>query len=49
MSPKAEMFINETWDILMTSLDFTDVGFDTLDEIFDSSIPDMRLMTDNEE
>lgn len=47
-TPKVEMFINETWDILMSAMDFEDVGFDSLDEILDSSIQDMGLINPEE-
>lgn len=46
MTPQAEQFINETWDILMSAMDFEDIGFDSLDEILDSSTPDMGLLSD---
>ena len=42
------MFVNETWDILMSAMDFVDIGFETLDEILDSSIPDMGLLDEDE-
>jgi hypothetical protein len=32
-SAKAEMFINETFDLLLSALDIEDEGFDTLDDI----------------
>lgn len=47
-TPKVEMFVNETWDILMSAMDFEDIGFETLDEILDSSIPDMGLLDGDE-
>jgi hypothetical protein len=47
-TPKAEAFINETWEILMSAMDFEDIGFDNLDEILDSSIPDMGLLNNDE-
>lgn len=33
----AETYIGETFDILIASLDIEDVGFETLDELFDLS------------
>ena len=32
-TPKAEMFINETFDLLLSGLDLVDEGFDSLDDI----------------
>lgn len=32
-TPKAEMFINETWELLLSGLELTDEGFDSLDDI----------------
>lgn len=34
MSPMAESFINETWDLLLGALEnLTDTGFETLDDL----------------
>jgi hypothetical protein len=30
---KAEMFINETWDLLLSGLELDDEGFDSLEDI----------------
>lgn len=30
---KAEMFINETWELLLSGLEMTDEGFESLDDI----------------
>lgn len=30
---KSEMFVNETWDLLLSGLELTDEGFDSLDDI----------------
>lgn len=30
---KAEMFINETWELFLSGLELTDEGFDSLDDI----------------
>lgn len=32
-SPKAEMFVNETWEVFLSGLDIKDEGFDSLDDI----------------
>jgi hypothetical protein len=32
-SVKAEMFINETWEVFLTGLELQDEGFDSLDDI----------------
>jgi hypothetical protein len=32
-SPKAEMFINETWEVLLSGLEIADEGYDSLDDI----------------
>lgn len=32
-SPKAEMFINETWEVFLSGLEINDEGFDSLDDI----------------
>jgi hypothetical protein len=35
MSPKAEVYIDETWHLLLASLEIEDTGFTSLDEILD--------------
>jgi hypothetical protein len=40
------MFINETWDILMSALDHNDIGWNSLDELLDGDYPDMGLLND---
>jgi hypothetical protein len=45
-TPKVEMFINETWDILMSALDHNDIGWNSLDELLDGDYPDMGLLND---
>lgn len=45
-TPKAEMFVNETWDILMSALDHKDIGWNSLDELLDGDYPDMDLLED---
>ena len=35
MSPKAEVYIDETWHLFLASLELEDTGFNTLEEIFD--------------
>lgn len=32
-TPKAEMFINETWEVLLAGLELQDEGFDSLDDL----------------
>lgn len=32
-TPKAEMFINETWEVLLAGLNIQDDGFDSLDDL----------------
>lgn len=32
-TPKSEMFINETWDLLLAGLNIQDEGFDSLDDL----------------
>jgi hypothetical protein len=32
-STKAELFINETWEVLLSGLGLEDTGFDSLDDI----------------
>jgi hypothetical protein len=36
-TPMAEQYINETFDLLITSLGLTDTGFDSLEEILGSA------------
>ena len=38
-TPKAEMFVNETWDIFLSAMEVTDTGFATLDDLFDTEFP----------
>jgi hypothetical protein len=33
VTPKAEMFVNETFELLLASLNLTDDGFDSLDDL----------------
>lgn len=35
MSPMAESFINETWDLLLSALGVEDTGFENLDDLLD--------------
>jgi len=35
MSPKAEVYIEETWHLFLASLEIEDAGFTTLEEILD--------------
>lgn len=37
-SPMAEQYIEETFDLLITSLGLTDTGFDTLEQILESGV-----------
>lgn len=32
-TPKAEMYINETWDLLMGALEIEDEGYESLDDL----------------
>jgi hypothetical protein len=34
----AEQYINETFDLLITSLGLTDTGFESLNEVLDSAV-----------
>jgi hypothetical protein len=36
-SPKAEMFIAETWELLMATLKMEDEGFESLEDVFIAS------------
>jgi hypothetical protein len=36
-TPKAEMFINETFDLLLTALDLADEDYDSLDDLLIAS------------
>jgi hypothetical protein len=45
-TPKAEAFINETWDILLGGLEMEDIGFDSLDALLGDDFPDMDLFKD---
>jgi hypothetical protein len=38
LSPQAEKFITEAFDLLVSSMGLEDTGFDTLEDIFDSAI-----------
>jgi len=35
ISPKAEVYIDETWHLFLASLEIEDTGFTSLDEILD--------------
>lgn len=35
MTPKAEVYIDETWHLFLASLEIEDTGFTSLDEILD--------------
>jgi hypothetical protein len=37
-APMAQDYINETFDLLITSLGLTDTGFDNLGEVLDSAV-----------
>jgi hypothetical protein len=36
-SPRADLYLSETFDMLLASLELEDKGFETLDEMLDSS------------
>ena len=48
-TPKVEMFINETFDVLLAGFDMADIGFDSLDSILDGEVPDMGLLEGEDE
>jgi hypothetical protein len=37
MTEQVEMFINETWDLLIGALNIEDTGFETLDEVLSNA------------
>ena len=37
MTEQVEMFINETWDLLIGALNIEDIGFETLDEVLSNA------------
>jgi hypothetical protein len=45
-SSKAEMFVSETWDILLSALDMEDTGFESLDAVLGDEFPNMGLLDD---
>lgn len=36
VTPVAEQYVNETWDLFLAGLEIEDLGFDTLDQMLDS-------------
>lgn len=36
-TPKAEMFVNETFDLLLTAMEVEDIGFETMDDLLTAS------------
>lgn len=36
-SPRAELFINETWELFLKSLEIADNGFENLGDVFDAA------------
>jgi hypothetical protein len=34
-TPRAELFINETWDLLLSGLEIDDTGFESLDDLLE--------------
>mgnify|MGYP007100123946 CR=1 FL=1 len=49
LTPRAEVFINESWDVLMGAMEYSDIGFDTFDEVFDGGelFPNMMLLEED--
>lgn len=46
LTPRAEQFINETFEVLLSALDMVDTGFDSLALLLDDDFPDMGLLSD---
>ena len=36
VTPVAEQYVNETWDLFLAGLEIEDLGFDTLDQMLDN-------------
>lgn len=47
-TPKAEAFINETWEILLTALDMPEAEYPSLEALLDDDTPDMGLLNGND-
>lgn len=48
LTTKAEMFINETWDILINAMGMEDTGFGSLEAVLGDEFPDMGLLNEEE-
>lgn len=36
-SPDAKVFVDETWDVLLSALEIEDIGFETVNDMFEAS------------
>ncbi len=48
LTPRAETFINETFEVLLSALEHRDIGWDSLTELLDDDFPDMGLINPEE-